>query len=72
MPRLQQLAPVCFGTIDLAPLVERHLDTMHIELESTWNIRIDMAVESKRSILREQATRLQDQATHPVHYRGLE
>jgi hypothetical protein len=72
MLRLQQMAPGFFGAIDLASLVERHFDHMHSEVESTWNIRIDMAVESKSSILREQAIRLQDQATHQVHYRGLE
>jgi acetolactate synthase regulatory subunit len=66
MPRLQQLAPGLFGTIDLAPLVQRRLDTMHNELESTWNTRIDMVVESKSSILREQAIRLQDQATQSI------
>jgi hypothetical protein len=58
MSRLQQLAPGFLGTIDLAPLVERHLDTLLRDFESTWTSRIDMA----SSVLREQATRLQDQA----------
>jgi hypothetical protein len=52
MPRVQQLAPVVFESIDIAPLVERHLDTL----------QIDVPIESESSTLREQARRLEDQA----------
>jgi hypothetical protein len=38
----QQLTSTAFlGTIDLAPLVQRHLDTIQSALESTWTTRID-------------------------------
>jgi hypothetical protein len=48
--------------IDLAPLVERHLDTLLRDFESTWTSRIDVA----SSVLREQAVRLQDQAIQSI------
>jgi hypothetical protein len=68
-PHLQQLTTVLVGTIDLAPLAERHLDIVQSELEVTWNARIEIAVDSQSFILHRQASRLQ--AHTPVHYRVL-
>jgi hypothetical protein len=62
MPRLQLLTTAHLNNVDFAPLVERHLDTVQLELESTWTERIDAAVDAKSSLLHEQATRHQANA----------
>jgi hypothetical protein len=66
MPRLQTLTTAYLDTIDFTPLVERHLDTVQTELESTWAARIDMAVEAKSSTLYEQASRSQANAIQAI------
>jgi hypothetical protein len=62
MPRLQQLAPGFLRTIDLDPLVERHLDSLQKDFGATWTARIEMA----SSVLRKQTIRLQEQAIRSI------
>jgi hypothetical protein len=66
-PRLRAMVTEVFDTHDPAPMIERHLDTMHHELETTWQTRIDTAVESQGAILRDQARRSEADAIRSIN-----